>query len=150
MPKPLRILIVEDSEDDLLLILRHLRQSGYEPIFERVYTPAALKAALEIPTWDVILCDYVMPQLSVSEALKLSQEKGLDVPFIVISGVFGEYLAARAIAAGAHDYIVKGDLGRLASAIEEARWQAEVRRAEKQGKTAGESSLRTKRSVTGR
>jgi len=136
MGKPLRILIAEDSEDDLLLILRELRNGGYDPVFQLVDTPAAMKAALAIPTWDVILCDYVMPRLSVTEALKLYQDKRLDVPFIVISGVFGEYMAARAIAAGAHDYLVKGDLVRLAPAIQQACAAAELRRAEKHGKGA--------------
>ncbi len=131
MLEPLRVLIAEDSEDDLLLILRQLRLSGYEPLYERVDTPAAMRAALEIPTWDVILCDYVMPRLSVSEALKLYHERRLSVPFIVISGVFGEYLAGRAIAAGAHDYLVKGDLARLVPAIEEAREKVVIRRAQR-------------------
>jgi len=149
MDRPLRILIAEDSEDDLLLILRELRRGGYEPLFEWVDNPAALKAALEIPTWDVILCDYVMPQLSFSEALKLYQEKRLDVPLIVISGVFGEYVAARAIAAGACDYLTKGDLGRLVPAIERACQAAQSRRAEKQAKGVREPLLRGRRSLTG-
>jgi len=149
MEKPLRVLIAEDSEDDLLLILRELRRGGYEPVFERVDNAAALKAALEIPTWDVILCDYVMPQLSFSEALRIYQQQGLDVPFIVISGVFGEYLAARAIAAGAHDYLAKGDLGRLAPAIEEARQELEIRRAEKQSRRLREPLLRARRPANG-
>lgn len=131
MGEPLRILIAEDSEDDLLLILRELRHGGYDPVFERVDTPAALRAALEIPTWDIILCDYVMPQLSMTEALKQCREKAPEVPFIVISGVFGEYMAARALAAGARDYLVKGDLPCLVPAIRKACEEAPQRRAEK-------------------
>ncbi|MDH4179852.1 MAG: response regulator [Armatimonadota bacterium] len=144
MGTTLRILIADDSEDDVLMILRELRRSGYDPVHEHVDNAEAFKAALRVPTWDVILCDYVMPQLSVEEALRLRQEKNLGVPFIVISGVFGEYIAARTIAAGAHDYIVKGDLGRLVRVIREALREAELRRSEREGKDRKESATRSK------
>lgn len=150
MGEPLRVLIAEDSEDDARLLLRQLRLSGYEPIYERVDTPEAMRAALEIPTWDVILCDYVMPRLSVSEALELCRQRGLTVPFIVTSGVFGEYLAARAIAAGAHDYIVKSDLARLVPAIERAREQVQLRRAARQPAGGRLAAPRAKRETVSR
>ena len=86
MDKPLRVLIVEDSENDALLLLRELKRAGYEPVHERVYTALDMNTALEKQYWDVIISDFVMPQFSGLEALKLVQGKRLDIPFIITSG----------------------------------------------------------------
>lgn len=114
----LYILAVEDSEDDLLLEMRELRRGGYDPVFKRVETPEDMEAAIQMRQWDVVLSDYVMPRFSGLEALKILQKSGLDIPFIIVSGKIGEDVAAMAMKAGAHDYILKGNLSRLAPAIE--------------------------------
>jgi len=114
----LYILAVEDSEDDLLLEMRELRRGGYDPVFKRVETPEDMEAAIQMRQWDVVLSDYVMPRFSGLEALKILQKSGLDIPFIIVSGKIGEDVAAMSMKAGAHDYILKDNLSRLAPAIE--------------------------------
>ena len=128
MNRTLRVLIVEDSEDDALLLMRELERSGYEPAYKRVETAEALKTELERGGWDVILSDHTMPNFSSTEALALCMEMGLDLPFIIVSGTMGEDAAVAAMKAGAHDYFMKGRLTRLCSAIERELREAEVRR----------------------
>lgn len=134
MTKPLRVLIVEDQEDDALLLLRELRRGGYEPTYERVDTPEAMSKALEKKTWDIIISDYVMPRFSGIDALKLLQKKGIDLPFIIVSGKIGEDIAVAAMKAGAHGYIMKGNLSRIVPDVErelrDAVVRAEQRRVE--------------------
>ena len=84
MGTPLRVLIVEDSEEDTLLIVRELKRGGFDPIHERIETAEAMKAALSTKTWDLILSDYSMPHFSGLEALKLFKASGLDLPFIIV------------------------------------------------------------------
>jgi CheY-like chemotaxis protein len=100
MSTPLRVLIVEDSEDDTLLIVRELRRGGYDPTFERVDTPGAMSAAIAQQTWDIIIADYHLPRFSGLAALMLMQEGGLDLPFIIVSGTIGEETAVAAMKAG--------------------------------------------------
>ena len=134
MATPLRILIVEDSEADAELLLRELRRGGYAPEFERVETPEGLDDALARQSWDLIVSDYAMPRFSGLQALKRTQEKGLDIPFIIVSGSIGEDVAVAAMKAGAHDYLMKGNTARLLPAIarelREARMRQERRQAE--------------------
>ena len=118
MNRPLRILMIEDSEADTELVLRMLRRAGYEPSFQRVDTAESMKAALATASWDIVLADYRMPQFSAPEALALLKESGLDLPFIVVSGGIGESTAVAAMKAGAHDYLMKDNLARLVPAIE--------------------------------
>jgi DNA-binding NtrC family response regulator len=118
MNKPLRVLIVEDSEADGQLLLRILRKAGYEVVPERVDTAQAMKASLERGPWDLVLADYRMPRFSAPEALALLKESGLDLPFIVVSGGIGEATAVAAMKAGAHDYLMKDKLARLVPAVE--------------------------------
>ena len=118
MGKPLRVLIVEDSENDALLLLRELKRAGYEPVHERVYTALDMNTALEKQYWDVIISDFVMPQFSGLEALKLVQGKRLDIPFIITSGKISDDTAMISMKAGAADYIMKDNLTRLGPAIE--------------------------------
>ncbi|MBN4002166.1 response regulator [Nostoc sp. LPT] len=75
---PLRVLLVEDSEDDALLLLRELQRGDYEVTFERIDTPTAMKAAIAEQTWDIVICDYSMPTFSAPAALKQVKESGLD------------------------------------------------------------------------
>ncbi len=129
MGTQLRVLIVEDSVDDTDLLLREIRRAGYEPIYDRVDTPDGLRAALDGREWDVILSDYTMPSFSGTQALAMVRDRGLDIPFIFISGTIGEDLAVAAMRAGAHDYVTKGSLKRLIPAIERELREAELRRA---------------------
>ena len=129
MSTPLRVLIVEDSEDDTLLLLRELGKNGYTATYERVDTPTAMQAALKQRAWDIVIADYSMPQFDALAALGLLQQSGLDLPFIIVSGVIGEETAVSAMKAGAHDYVTKDSLVRLDAAVERELRQAEVRRA---------------------
>jgi len=136
MKHSLRILLVEDSDDDALLLLRQLKRGGYELIHERVDSSDDLKAALEKQGWDIVISDYAMPGFSGLDALRLVQEKGLDVPFLLVSGQIGEDMAVAAMKAGAHDYLMKDKLARLVPAVERELREAEVRRARKRADLA--------------
>lgn len=125
----LRVLFVEDSEDDAALTLRQLKKGGYAPTHKRVDTPEAMRAALEARDWDIILSDYTMPEFSGPAALALLRSMDIDLPFIVISGAMGEESAVELMKSGAHDYIMKDSLVRLVPAIERELREAEVRRA---------------------
>jgi len=127
MGKPLRVLMVEDSEDDARLVLRELRGAGYDLTHERVDTAAALEAALDRHSWDLVIGDYSMPQFSGTAALAMLRERGLDVPYICVSGTITEELAVAAMKAGAHDYVTKGQLKRLLPAIERELREAKAR-----------------------
>jgi len=125
----LRVLIIEDSEDDALLLVRHLRQGGYEPVQLRVDTPHDTQVALRDYEWDLVITDHNMPNYNSSDALALIAATGLDLPVIVVSGSIGEEIAVDTMKAGAHDYVMKGHLARLVPAIERELREAEGRRA---------------------
>ncbi|MDQ7830020.1 MAG: GAF domain-containing protein [Armatimonadota bacterium] len=127
-PTPLRVLIVEDNQDDALLLVRQLQQAGYVPSWRRVETAGALADALQEAAWDLVLCDFTMPQFTAVDALRLLQEREVDLPFLIVSGTVGEDVAVEAMKAGAHDYIMKGHLARLAPAVARELRDAEVRR----------------------
>ena len=129
----------------MALLTRHLSRAGYDLIPERVETATAMKAALESREWDVILCDYSMPHFNALSALAVLKETGLDIPFIIISGTVGEAVAVEAMRAGAHDYLMKDNLVRLAPTIERELHEAENRRARKvaeESHKASEAELR--------
>jgi PAS domain S-box-containing protein len=128
MNRPLRALIIDDSADDAELLMRELRREGYELSSERADTAAGLRAALDAQPWDIILCDYNMPRFSGLEALEIVRGRGLDVPFIFVSGAMGEDVAVSAMKAGAQDYVMKGHLKRLPPAIDRELREAVVRR----------------------
>src|SRR5437016_13694930 len=140
MEKTLRALQVEDSERDAALLMRYLSRAGYELISERVDQPETMRKALANREWDIVLCDYSMPQFSALEALSVVQETGLDIPFIIISGTVGEEVAVQAMLAGAHDYLMKDNLIRLGPTIERELQDAENRRARRQAEEAQQSS----------
>lgn len=135
MATPLRVLFIEDSDDDTLLQVRLLRQGGYEVSYEQVETPAALSQALE-KKWDIIISDYSMPHFKGTDALQLVRQKGQDIPFIFVSGTIGEDTAVAALKVGAQDYLMKTNLGRLIPAVQrelrEAEQRKERRRLEQQ------------------
>ena len=128
MPKPLRVLIVENSVDDTFFIVRELQRGGYNVAFERVETGAAMQAALESQTWDLVISDYAMPLFSAAAALSLYTQSGVDAPFIMVSGAMGEDRAVEMLKAGAHDVVMKGKLGRLVPAVEQELRAAQERR----------------------
>lgn len=127
MAAPLRVLIIEDSEDDALLVARVLSQGGYDPLLHRVEDAFGLEDALQ-HSWDLIISDYSMPSFSTPQALRLLQRKGVDIPFIMVSGTVGEARAVEVMKAGAHDYIMKGQLSRLVPAVRRELREAEHRR----------------------
>src|SRR5262245_55038360 len=114
----LRVLLVEDSQPDAVLLLRALERGGFAATWERVDTAQSMKRALEKQPWDLILCDHAMPSFSAPAALELLQQHGLDVPFIIVSGYIEEETAVAAMQAGAHDYIMKDRLARLVPAVQ--------------------------------
>jgi len=123
----IRLLLIEDSSDDAELVVSALSRGGYDVVTKRVDTPAALAAALESEEWDVAIADYAMPGLGTA-ALDLLRQRDSDMPFIFVSGTGGEDAAVAAMQTGAHDYIMKGNLKRLAPAVERELRAASVRR----------------------
>jgi diguanylate cyclase (GGDEF)-like protein len=128
MSTPLHLLIVEDSEDDAKLLVREVRHGGFEATWERVDTAAALITALDRAPWDIVISDFTMPGFSGTEALALLRSRDADLPFIFVSGTIGEDVAVAAMKAGAHDYIMKGNVRRLVPAIERELREAALRR----------------------
>jgi signal transduction histidine kinase len=133
--------MVEDSEPDAVLVLEELRRAGYTPDFERVTTARAFLKALDSRKWDFIIADYSLPGFGGMPALSLLRERGLDLPFIIVSGTIGEDQAVAAMKSGAHDYLLKGKLARLAPAVERELRDARVRRERQEA----EQDLRTSR-----
>lgn len=123
----IEVLIVEDSEDDALLLVRELRHGGFKVNWERVDTTQLLYKALNQQKWDVILCDYHLPKLDAPMALKIVKQSQPDLPFIVVSGSIGEGLAVQLMKQGANDYLMKGHLARLSEAVKREIREAEIR-----------------------
>jgi PAS domain S-box-containing protein/putative nucleotidyltransferase with HDIG domain len=132
MEKPIRVLVIDDSEDDALLVIRQLKSGGFNPTYEQVDTPEAMSKALDNKSWDIVLCDYSMPRFSASAALELYQEKRLDIPFIIVSGAIPDETAVAAMRAGAHDYIIKNNLARLSPAVDRELREAKIRQERSQ------------------
>jgi len=134
--KHIHVLMVEDSEEDCLLILKQLRRSGIEAAYGRVETAAQLGNTLLDGGWDLVVADYKLPSFSAEAALEICREAQLDIPFLVVSGSEGEEIAVRMMKAGASDYIMKGHLHRLVPAIEremrETAQRREKRRVEQE------------------
>src|SRR3984957_18952702 len=136
----LRVLIVEDSEDDTRLLLHELKRSDYEIAHQRVETAEALNAALDRENWDILFCDYTLPQFSGQAALEIVRRRDIDLPFIFVSGTLGEDVAVRAMKAGAHDYVMKNNLARLVPAMERELRGASGRRQRRQADEDGSIS----------
>jgi len=136
MARPLRILLVEDQDDDVALILSELRRGGYEPVARRVETPAGMHHAVQQESFDVVLADWNLPQFSALFALEMLKSQGLDLPFIIVSGTIGEEAAASALKAGAHDFVDKRNMQRLALTIERELREADDRRARRKAEGA--------------
>ncbi|HEU4614713.1 MAG TPA: PAS domain S-box protein, partial [Kofleriaceae bacterium] len=126
MATPLRVLVVDDSDDDAAMLLRELRR-GYEPTYERVCTSDGMRAALTRP-WELVISDWSMPSFTGLDAFRLVREADLDLPFLLVSGTIDEDIAVNALKAGVHDFIVKGRYARLLPSIARELREAENRR----------------------
>jgi DNA-binding NtrC family response regulator len=135
-PRFLQVLMVEDSEDDALLIIRELKKGGYAPEYERVETASAMLTAMKDKTWDIILSDYKMPHFSGEKAIAVLKETNIDIPVIIVSGTIGEETAVECMRLGAHDYIMKNNLSRLCVAIARELDEANSRSKRKQAEEA--------------
>ncbi len=137
---PLRVLLVEDSEDDALLVVHELRRGGFEVSWERVETAEAMAEALDRGPWDLILSDFRMPRFSATQALALYRERGIETPFLLVSGTIGEEQAAASLKAGAHDFFLKDRLTRLCPAVERELREANNRRARRRAEEERKAS----------
>jgi sigma-B regulation protein RsbU (phosphoserine phosphatase) len=150
------VLLVEDSENDAMLLLRELRRGGYQPLSQRVSTSEDMEKALRAADardepFQVVISDYYMPRFRAPDALRLLRELGYDIPFIVVSGKIGEDTAVGIMKAGANDYMTKENLSRLCPAIERELREAEVRRErERTEKALGRSEDRFRHLRTSR
>jgi signal transduction histidine kinase/CheY-like chemotaxis protein len=140
--RPIRVLIVEDSEDDVLLLVWELKRGGYSLYYEAVDTRADMEAALHSGPWDIVISDYSMPDFGGLEALATLRAQALDVPFIIVSGNIGEDVAVEAMKAGAHDYVMKKNLSRLIPALNRELREADVRRARFRAERENEARFR--------
>src|SRR6266540_3321249 len=118
MPKPLRVLLVEDSERDAALIMLYLRRGGYEPAMHRVDTRFEMKAKLESSEWDVIISDFNLPGFNAYASLQVLQESGRRIPFIVLSGEISQEIIDGVTKAGADAYLAKYEMRQIVPAIE--------------------------------
>ena len=140
MTKAVKVLIVEDDEDDAKLAMRMLRVGGFEPSWRRVQNGDALRAAFAEERWDVVISDFRLPRFSGLEALAVFRETKMDIPFIFVSGTIGEETAVAAMKAGASDYVMKQNLARLAPVLERELNQALIRAAHRKGQVELELS----------
>lgn len=131
MGVPLRVLVIEDSDDDAALVLRELKRAGYDVDFKRVDSGDALKPLVAAQEWDLVISDFSMPKFSGTDALRLVRSIGCDAPFIFVSGTMGEDTAVAALKDGAQDYIIKTNLKRLVPAIQRELREAEEHRQRK-------------------
>jgi signal transduction histidine kinase len=138
-----RILLIEDSEDDALLLEKVLRKDGMNPMITRISKPSEIKKCLDEEKWDVILCDYMMPEFSIPDAMKELALRKLDIPLIIVSGTISDEIAVEMMKSGAHDYLTKNNLSRLVPAIEREIEEADQRRKRR----AAEEALRTAHNV---
>lgn len=140
----LRLLFVEDSEDDALLLVNEICRAGHDLVHERIETAEALRSALASAAWDAVLCDYNLPGFGALEALAITREGGRDLPFIIVSGSVAEEAAVEALKAGAHDFIVKHRLARLVPAIQREMAEAEIRKDRKRALKALELAVKAR------
>ncbi|MEN6422774.1 MAG: PAS domain S-box protein [Smithella sp.] len=137
----LRILVSENSEDDILRVMRELKKGGYHPVYERVETAAAMKKALLDKQWDIIICDYNLPKLKAPLVIALLRETNTNVPLIIISGINGEETAVECMRLGVQDYIMKSDFSRLCPAVARQLEEAKTRNKQRQENSQSEAAL---------
>ncbi len=130
------MLLVEDSDIDARLLVYDLQQAGFAVNMQRVQTEDEMRAALKHQHWDAVISDFHLPSFSASDALRVLRESGFDLPFIIVSGVIGEETAVQIMRAGAHDYLMKGNLNRLGEALRREMREARMREERRQGEVA--------------
>lgn len=145
--RPLRVILVEDSDDDLLMLERALVQAGFAPTKAVVCDEQSLRAALREYEWDVVLCDARIPGFAATTALAVVREQGLDLPFIIVSGARSEELALRLMNAGAHDFVSKENLRRLGAAVAREIGSAAVRKQQRETELALERNTELSRGL---
>ncbi|HXB59433.1 MAG TPA: response regulator, partial [Candidatus Acidoferrales bacterium] len=128
METSLKCLLVEDSEQDAMLLIEALRRGGYHPVFERVQTENDMRLALLEKEWQVIFCDYMMPQFNAPAAFQVFLECDPQIPFIIVSGEIGEDHAVESLKFGADDYVLKRNLNRLVPVLKRSLKDVEHRR----------------------
>ena len=128
MEKPLKCLLVEDSEHDEMLLIEALRRGGYDPVYQRVQTEETMRTALHAQPWEVIFCDYVMPKFNAPAAFQVFRESKIQIPFIIVSGEIGEDFAVESLKFGADDYVLKRNLKRIIPVLERSLKDVENRR----------------------
>jgi signal transduction histidine kinase len=143
--KALRLILVEDSDDDAVLLLRALRAGGFEVDHRRVWNREELQAALGEGSWDLVISDYTLPAFDAPDALSMVRAHAPDLPFIVVSGTVGEDLTVAAIKAGAQDYLMKDKLARLPISVERELREARERAQHRAARAATEQALIDKR-----
>jgi two-component system cell cycle sensor histidine kinase/response regulator CckA len=127
MSEPLRVLFVDDSEEDVFFLLRELRKGGFEPYHKRVDDAASLRTLLQTEEWQIVISDFHMPDFDGLMALQIFKEAGRDIPFILVSAIVGEETAVLAMKQGVHDYIMKRNLARLVPVVQRELREAEMR-----------------------
>jgi PAS domain S-box-containing protein len=140
MRESLRVLVIEDSEDDALQVIGALSRAGYDPAHKRVDSARDLRLALRERPWDIILSGDTMSRFSGMAALRMLRQTDLDIPFILVCDKVGEEKAARAMKAGAHDYVIKGSLARLAPVVKRELSETRMRRKNRQAEDAVRAS----------
>jgi len=132
MGQSLKVLLIEDSEDDAQLVLLELRRGGFEPEYFRVETADEFREALTKDQWDMVLSDHNLPQFNAPSALAIFNEIGIDIPFIIMSGAVRAADVVDLLKAGAHDFLEKNDLARLVPAIERELREVKVRQKQRE------------------
>ena len=136
MSEPLRVLFVDDSEEDVFFLLRELKKGGFEPNFKRVDDASSLRALLQSEEWQIVISDFHMPDFDGLMALQIFKETGRDIPFILVSAIVGEETAVLAMKQGAHDYIMKRNLARLVPVVQRELREAEMRGQQRRAQLA--------------
>ncbi|HPS62869.1 MAG TPA: response regulator [Bacteroidales bacterium] len=128
MNRSLSVLIIEDNEEDAYFTVKQLRKGGFDVNYLRVDTETGMKSALQSDTWDLIVCDYSMPEFDLSTALALFRKEEKDIPFIIVSGAITEEKAVELIKEGINDYLLKDNLTRLIPIVERELREVAVRK----------------------
>jgi len=146
--RSLRVLIIEDSEDEVLFLIHELKKGGYNPVYDRVETAAAMEKSLKEKQWDIILCDYPLPAFNAPSAIAVLKKANMDIPVIVVSEAIGEEKAVDCMRSGASDYILKRNIAGLCPAIARELAEAEIRNKQKRAREAMREKEEQYRKIT--
>ncbi len=147
MDKTLRVLLVEDRDDDAELLQREFRKADYQTVCKRVESAEEMGAALRQESWDIIVSDYALPGFGAMPALEVAKNFDQDIPFIIVSGTIDEEMAVAALKAGASDFVSKARLARFLPAVERELREVAVRRERHAAEAAFRESERKYRQI---